>query len=198
MQIPALLGHAIHQSPSLKPCRFRAVPACVLEPPYEDPGPQEARKKRGLYAWITRRYQRLLTRFYLAFRQWQADIKPLFSARKENNFNNLQVRDCMKILFQALGYGLVAIPLFLLGALLRQSLSFQEPVGWGKDYYSVLGVKSTVPLREVKRAYRTEARACHPDTHPNDPVAAARFQEILEAYTVLKDPRMRAQYDEFR
>jgi molecular chaperone DnaJ len=66
-----------------------------------------------------------------------------------------------------------------------------------KDYYQTLGVPRTAPIAEIKKAYRRLARKCHPDLNPNDKAAEARFKEIQEAYSVLSDPKKKAQYDQF-
>lgn len=63
------------------------------------------------------------------------------------------------------------------------------------DLYTVLGVTRDASAAAITRAYYTLARQCHPDTHPDDPVAEERFRQISEAYQVLSDPARRAQYD---
>jgi len=40
-----------------------------------------------------------------------------------------------------------------------------------------------------------QAKESHPDRHPDDPQAQAKFQKIGEAYQVLSDDRLRSQYD---
>lgn len=64
-----------------------------------------------------------------------------------------------------------------------------------RDYYEVLGVSRDADENEIKKAYRKLAKQYHPDLHPNDKEAEARFKEINEAYAVLSDPQKRKQYD---
>ncbi len=66
-----------------------------------------------------------------------------------------------------------------------------------KDYYEVLGVARTSTMTEIKSAYRTKAKKCHPDLHPNDKDAEIQFKEITEAYEVLSDTQKRAAYDQY-
>jgi molecular chaperone DnaJ len=65
------------------------------------------------------------------------------------------------------------------------------------DYYAVLGVSRDATLEEIRRAYRREARRCHPDVARDDPQAEERFKQLTEAYRVLSDPELRARYDHF-
>ena len=66
-----------------------------------------------------------------------------------------------------------------------------------RDYYEILGVSKSADETELKKAYRNLAKQCHPDTHPGDADAEAKFKEISEAYAVLSDPEKRRQYDQF-
>jgi molecular chaperone DnaJ len=64
-----------------------------------------------------------------------------------------------------------------------------------QDHYAVLGVSPGATSEEIKSAYRRLALATHPDRHPDDPDAEARFRAISGAYAVLSDPGQRARYD---
>jgi len=64
-----------------------------------------------------------------------------------------------------------------------------------KDYYKVMGVDRDASQDEIKRAYRKLARKYHPDVS-DEPDAEDKFQELQEAYEVLKDPEKRAAYDQ--
>ena len=63
------------------------------------------------------------------------------------------------------------------------------------DYYKILGVDKTIPQKDVKKAYLKRAKQFHPDLHPDDPKAKAKFQALTEAYDVIGDPEKRAKYD---
>ena len=65
------------------------------------------------------------------------------------------------------------------------------------DYYKILGVDKNKPQKEVKRAYLKRAKQFHPDLHPDDPKAKAKFQALTEAYDVIGDPEKRAKYDKY-
>ena len=64
-----------------------------------------------------------------------------------------------------------------------------------KDYYAVLGVARDASPEAIQRAYRALARKRHPDVDKSAG-ATKRFQELQEAYEVLKDPGKRARYDQ--
>lgn len=66
-----------------------------------------------------------------------------------------------------------------------------------RDYYEVLGLQKGAGDDEIKKAYRKLAKQYHPDLHPGDAEAEAKFKEINEAYEVLSDPDKRAKYDQF-
>lgn len=65
------------------------------------------------------------------------------------------------------------------------------------DYYKILGVSKDIPQKDVRAAYRKRAKQFHPDLHPDDPKAKAKFQALNEAYDVINDPEKRAKYDQY-
>ena len=60
-----------------------------------------------------------------------------------------------------------------------------------REAYNLLGLKADAPLEEVKSAYRTQVKNCHPDTLPPTATeeereeATLRFRTITEAYDFL-------------
>lgn len=63
--------------------------------------------------------------------------------------------------------------------------------------YDILGVQPTATDAEIKRAYRKKAMELHPDRNQDDPLATEKFQQLSEAYEVLKNPELRERYDRF-
>ncbi len=66
-----------------------------------------------------------------------------------------------------------------------------------RDFYETLGVAKTASDTELKSAFRKAAMQCHPDRHPGDKQAEARFKELNEAYQHLSDAQKRAAYDRY-
>ena len=56
-----------------------------------------------------------------------------------------------------------------------------------RQCYKVLGVRAGADMEEVKAAFRRRAFELHPDLHPGDADAKARFQQLNEAYVLLKE-----------
>ena len=60
------------------------------------------------------------------------------------------------------------------------------------DYYSTLGVSKNASEKELKSAYKKLSMQHHPDRTGGDD---SKFKEINEAYSTLRDPQKRHQYD---
>ena len=59
------------------------------------------------------------------------------------------------------------------------------------DYYSTLGVSKNASDKELKQAYKKASMQHHPDRGGDE----AKFKQINEAYSTLKDPHKRGMYD---
>jgi DnaJ-class molecular chaperone len=65
------------------------------------------------------------------------------------------------------------------------------------DHYTALGLDSAATLADVKKAFRQQASAWHPDKNA-DPQAPERFRAVQQAYDVLSDADKRQAYDDNR
>jgi curved DNA-binding protein CbpA len=66
------------------------------------------------------------------------------------------------------------------------------------DLYARLGVAPVATTAEITAAFRTRAKAQHPDRNPDDAAAAEEFKALTQAYDVLTRPDLRAEYDRRR
>jgi excisionase family DNA binding protein len=64
-----------------------------------------------------------------------------------------------------------------------------------RDPYAILGVPSTATQRQIRDAFRRQARELHPDTNP-DPAAERAFKRLSRAYETLGDPTRRKAHDD--
>ena len=64
----------------------------------------------------------------------------------------------------------------------------------GQTFYHHLGVKPSASPEEIRKAYRRRVRQVHPDISP-DENANEKAQRTIEAYSVLRDPIKRSEYD---
>jgi len=74
-------------------------------------------------------------------------------------------------------------------------MGVEQGARMSNDPYEVLGLTKAATVDEIKKTYRKLARTSHPDLHPDDAGAEARFKSISAAYEILKDPETRARYD---
>ncbi|MDP2079712.1 MAG: DnaJ C-terminal domain-containing protein [Pseudotabrizicola sp.] len=63
------------------------------------------------------------------------------------------------------------------------------------DPYHSLGLAKSATQDQIKAAYRKLVRTSHPDLHPDDAGAEARFKAIAAAHDLLKDADRRARFD---
>ena len=69
-----------------------------------------------------------------------------------------------------------------------------------KNYYELLSLESSAPSAEIKRAFRAEIARYHPDKVQHlgkefQEMAAIRAAELTEAYRILMNGELRAEYD---
>ncbi len=64
-----------------------------------------------------------------------------------------------------------------------------------ENLYKVLGVKRNVKNDEIRRAFLTRSRSCHPDKFPDYPNSTIAFQKLAFAYETLSKPASRQAYD---
>jgi curved DNA-binding protein CbpA len=63
------------------------------------------------------------------------------------------------------------------------------------DPYEILGVAREATQDDIRKAYRRLAKKNHPDLHPGDKGAEARFKAIASAYDIVGDETKRARFD---
>lgn len=65
-----------------------------------------------------------------------------------------------------------------------------------KNFYEVLRVRTNATAVQIKSAFLELVSKYHPDVYEGDKLYAERYTALLtEAYTVLKDPEKRFEYD---
>ena len=61
--------------------------------------------------------------------------------------------------------------------------------------YKVLGISKTANEDEIKKAFNKRSKKYHPDRNKEDPRAKEKFEKVVNAYELLKDPERRRMYD---
>jgi curved DNA-binding protein CbpA len=61
--------------------------------------------------------------------------------------------------------------------------------------YDILGVPRNASNETIRTAFRTAAKACHPDLNVGDPTAELQIRVVITAYEILKNAHKRAAYD---
>jgi len=75
-----------------------------------------------------------------------------------------------------------------------------SPIPDMSDHYNLLGVSPSASADELRKAFRREAKRCHPDLFADRPVQEReshrlRFIQLAQAYQLLSDPEQRKAYD---
>ncbi len=63
------------------------------------------------------------------------------------------------------------------------------------DPYQTLGVSKSASQEEIKKAYRTIVKKCHPDLNPGKKDLEAKFKKVSSAYKLIGSPEARAKFD---
>jgi len=69
----------------------------------------------------------------------------------------------------------------------------EQPREQPQTYYEIVGVPHNATTEQIRKTYYALARNYHPDKNPD--VDAKGFAEVSKAYSILKDPVLRENYD---
>ena len=64
-----------------------------------------------------------------------------------------------------------------------------------RDFYSILNIKHNVTLKEIERSFQKLSRKYHPDKNKDNPEALSLYNDVMDAYTVLRNEKKRRVYD---
>ncbi|XP_056023030.1 chaperone protein DnaJ-like isoform X2 [Ostrea edulis] len=66
---------------------------------------------------------------------------------------------------------------------------------YSRTHYETLGLQKQASGKEIRAAYIQLCKKYHPDANPGDPQSQQNFVQLQEAYSILTDPKKRADYD---
>jgi DnaJ-class molecular chaperone len=72
-----------------------------------------------------------------------------------------------------------------------------EQIDFDANYYRILGIDEDATESDIKSAYRKLVKENHPDRNKS-PRAVDVFKNVQDAYTILKNPDLKATYDASR
>lgn len=61
--------------------------------------------------------------------------------------------------------------------------------------YKVLGIQQDATDEQIKEGFKKRSKKYHPDRNKTDPKAKEKFEKIVNAYELLKDPERKRMYD---
>ena len=67
-----------------------------------------------------------------------------------------------------------------------------------RDYYEILGVPENASQEQIRKEYLALAKKYHPDKTGGDKAGEEKLKEINDAYSTLKNPEKRKEYDQER
>ena len=88
-------------------------------------------------------------------------------------------------------------PLECIETIRYEPLKEWQTAPMAEDYYQTLGLARDASQSDIDTAYRNLARKHHPDLNPDDKRAKEKFQQVQNAYDVLKDPEKRQMFDRY-
>lgn len=63
------------------------------------------------------------------------------------------------------------------------------------DPYKVLGIPRDANEEQIKAGFKKRSKKYHPDRNKEDPRAKEKFEKVVNAYELLKDPERKRIYD---
>ena len=96
---------------------------------------------------------------------------------------------------KCLNFSLIYSRPFLLASRTFRTCSAVYKTPDEETFYDALDISPGSNSKEIKAAYIELSKKYHPDRNPDSPEAAAKFQQVSEAYATLGQPKLRRAYD---